>query len=66
MTRDQINTKLNAMKQQKNTPVAMIEAFEAMAKVDQSLTGEQKIHRINEIMAATLRRLERKDAAWCF
>ncbi len=43
MTRDQINSKLNAMKQQKNTPVAMIEAFEAMAKVDQSLTDEQKI-----------------------
>jgi hypothetical protein len=62
MTRDQINTKLDAVKQQKNTPVAMVEAFEAMAKVDESLTDEQKMQRINEIMAATLKRLERKDA----
>jgi hypothetical protein len=63
MTRDQINTKLDAMRRQKNTPVAMIEAFEAIAKVDQSLTDQQKIPRINEIMAETLKRLERKDAA---
>ena len=62
MTRDQINTKLDAVKQQKNTPVAMVEAFEAMAKVDESLNDEQKMQRINEIMAATLKRLERKDA----
>ena len=50
------------MKRRNQTPIPLIEMFDALLSRDPRLGAKQKYRRYDKIMAATLERLERKDA----
>ena len=62
MTHDQMAQELRALKRRNETPIALIEMFDALLSLDPRLSAKQKRKKYNEIMATALERLERKDA----
>jgi hypothetical protein len=62
MTDDQLTEQLHELKRRNETPIPLIEMFDAMLSLDPRLSAKQKRKRFDKIMAATLERLERKDA----
>jgi predicted protein tyrosine phosphatase len=62
MTDDQLAEQLHELKRRNETPIPLIEMFDAMLSLDPRLSAKQKRKRFDKIMAATLERLERKDA----
>ena len=61
MTDDQL-AELHELKRRNETPIPLIEMFDALLSLDPSLSPKQRRKRSYEIMAAALERLERKDA----
>ena len=62
MTDDQLAEQLHELKRLNDTPIALIEMFDALLSLDPRLSAKQKRKRFDKIMAATLERLEPKDA----
>ena len=62
MTDDQLVEKLHELKRCNQTPIALIEMFDALLSLDPRLSAKQRRKKSYEIMAAALPRLERKDA----
>ena len=62
MTRDQLAEELHELKRRHETPLPLIEMFDALLALDPRLSAKQKRKKENEIMARALARLERKDA----
>jgi hypothetical protein len=62
MTDDQLAKALHELKRRRETPLPLIEMFDELLSVAPGLSAEQKRRRSDEIMAAALKRLERKDA----
>jgi len=62
MTRDELARELHRLKRRNETPLALIEMFDALLSLDPSLSAKQKRQKSKEIMATALARLERKDA----
>jgi hypothetical protein len=62
MTDDQLIEELHELKRRNETPIPLIEMFDALLSVDPRLSAKQKRRRFDKIMVATLERLERKDA----
>ena len=62
MTDDQLAEQLHELKRRNETPIPLIEMFEALLSLDPRLSAKQKRKSFDKIMAATLERLERKDA----
>jgi hypothetical protein len=53
---------LHELKRGNETPIPLIEMFDALLSLDPRLSAKQKRKRFDKIMAATLERLQRKDA----
>jgi hypothetical protein len=53
---------LHELKRRRETPLPLIEMFDELLSLAPGLSAKQKRKRSNEIMAAALKRLERKDA----
>jgi len=62
MTDDQLVEELHELKRCNQTPIALIEMFDALLSLDPRLSAKQRRKKSYEIMAAALPRLERKDA----
>jgi hypothetical protein len=62
MTDDQLAEELHEMKRRNETPIPLIEMFDALLSLDPRLSAKQRRNRSNEIMARALERLERKNA----
>ena len=62
MTREQLAEELHEMKRRNETPIPLIEMFDALLSLDPRLSAKQKRMKSTEIMARALERLERKDA----
>jgi hypothetical protein len=62
MTDDELVAELHELKRRNQTPLALIEMFDALLSLDPRLSARQRRKRYYEIMAAALERLERKDA----
>jgi hypothetical protein len=62
MTRDQLVQELHRLKRRNETPLALIEMFDALFSLGPTLSAKQKRKKAHEIMATALARLERKDA----
>jgi hypothetical protein len=62
MTLDELARELHRLKRRNETPLALIEMFDALLSLDPSLSAKQKRKKAHELMAAALARLERKDA----
>jgi hypothetical protein len=62
MTHDQLAQELHALKRRNETPIALIDMFDALLSLDPGLSAKQKRKKYDEIMATALQRLERKDA----
>ena len=62
MTDDQLAEQLHELKRRNETPITLIEMFDALLSLDPRLSAKQKRKSFDKIMAATLERLERKDA----
>ena len=62
MTDDELVKELHELKRRNQTPLALIEMFDALLSLDPRLSARQRRRRSYEIMAAALERLERKDA----
>ena len=62
MTDDELAKELHELKRRNETPIPLIEMFDALLSLDPRLSAKQKRKRLDKIMAATLERLERKDA----
>jgi len=62
MTDDELLKELHELKRRNQTPLALIEMFDALLSLDPRLSAKQRRKRSYEIMAAALERLERKDA----
>ena len=62
MTDDQLAEQLHELKRRNETPIPLIEMFDALLSLDPGLSAKQKRKSFDKIMAATLERLERKDA----
>jgi hypothetical protein len=62
MTDDQLAKELHDLKRRNETPIPLIEMFDALLSLNPRLGAKQKRKRSYEIMAAALERLERKDA----
>ena len=62
MTDDELAKELHELKRRNQTPIALIEMFEALLSLDPRLTTKQKRRIFDKIIAAALERLERKDA----
>jgi hypothetical protein len=62
MTDDELAKELHELKRRNQTPIALIEMFEALLSLDPRLSTKQKRRRFDKIMATALERLERKDA----
>jgi hypothetical protein len=50
------------LKRRSETPLPLIEMFDALLSLDPRLSAKQKRKRSNKIIATALERLERKDA----
>ena len=62
MTDDELVEQLHELKRLNQSPIALIEMFDALLSLDPRLTAKQRRKKSYEIMAAALHRLERKDA----
>ena len=62
MTDDQLAKDLHELKRRNQTPIPLIEMFEALLSLDPKLSAKQKHKRFDKIMATALERLQRKDA----
>ena len=62
MTDDELVDELHELKRRDQTPIPLIEMFDALLSLDPRLSAKQKRKKSYEIMAAALERLERKDA----
>jgi hypothetical protein len=62
MTRDQLAEELHELKRRNETPLPLIEMFDALLSLDPRLSPKQRRKKSTEIMAKALKRLERKDA----
>ena len=62
MTDDQLVEELHELKRRNQTPIPLIEMFDALLSLDPRLSAKQKRKKSYEIMTAALERLERKDA----
>ena len=62
MTDDELVDELHELKRRNQTPIPLIEMFDALLSLDPKLTAKQRRKKSYEIMAAALERLERKDA----
>jgi len=62
MTDDELAEELHELKRRNETPIPLIEMFDALLSLDPRLSARQRRKRSYEIMAAALERLERKDA----
>lgn len=62
MTVDQLAKELHELQRHSETPVPLIEMFDALLSLAPRLSAKQKRKRSNKIMATALQRLERKDA----
>ena len=62
MTDDHLVEELHELKRRNQTPIPLIEMFDALHSLDPRLSAKQKRKKSYEIMAAALERLERKDA----
>ena len=62
MTDNQLAKELHELKRRRETPLPLIEMFDELLSLAPGLSAKQKRKRSDEIMAAALKRLERKDA----
>ena len=62
MTDEELITELHELKRRNETPIPLLEMFDALLSLDPRLTTKQRRKKSYEIMVATLQRLERKDA----
>jgi hypothetical protein len=62
MTDNQLAKELHELKRRRETPLPLIEMFDELLCLAPGLTPKEKRKRSDEIMAAALKRLERKDA----
>jgi len=62
MTDDELVEQLHELKRRNQSPIPLIEMFDALLSLDPRLTAKQRRKKSYEIMAAALARLERKDA----
>ena len=62
MPDDQLAKELHELKRRSETPLPLIEMFDALLSLAPRLSAKQKRKRSNKIMATALERLERKDA----
>jgi len=62
MTDNELVDQLHELKRLNQSPIALIEMFDALLSLDPRLTAKQRRKKSCEIMAAALHRLERKDA----
>jgi hypothetical protein len=65
MTDDELAEELHELKRRNETPIPLIEmfdAFDALLSLDPGLRGKQRRKKTRKIMVAALERLERKDA----
>jgi hypothetical protein len=62
MTDDELARDLHELKRRNQTPIPLIEMFEALLSLDPRLSAKQKHRRFDKIMATALERLQRKDA----
>ena len=62
MTDNELVDQLHELKRRNQSPIALIEMFDALLSLDPRLSARQRRKRYYEIMAAALERLERKDA----
>jgi len=62
MTHDQVAKELHELKRRNETPIPLIEMFDAVLSLDPRLSGKQRRKQFDKIMARALERLERKDA----
>jgi hypothetical protein len=62
MTDNQLAKELHEQKRGRETPLTLIEMFDALLSLAPGLSAKQKHKRSDEIMATALKRLERKDA----
>jgi hypothetical protein len=62
MTVDQLAKELHELKRRRETPLPLIEKFDALLSLAPGLSAKQRRKRSDEIMATALQRLERKDA----
>ena len=62
MTDDHLVEELHELKRRNQTPIPLIEMFDALLSLDPRRSAKPKRKKSYEIMAAALERLERKDA----
>jgi len=62
VTDDHLVEELHELKRRNQTPIPLIEMFDALLSLDPRLSAKQKRKKSYEIMAAALVRMERKDA----
>ena len=62
MTNDELTEELHELKRRNETPIPLIEMFEALLALDPRLSAKQRRKKSTQIMARALERLERKDA----
>jgi hypothetical protein len=62
MTVDQLAKELHDLKRRRETPLPLIEMFDELLSLAPGLSAKQRRKRSDQIMAAALQRLERKDA----
>ena len=62
MTDNELVDQLHELKRLNQSPIALIEMFDALLSLDPGLRGKQRRKKTRKIMVAALERLERKDA----
>jgi hypothetical protein len=62
MTVDQLAKELHELMRRRETPLPLIEMFDALLSLAPELSAKQKRKRSDEMMATALKRFERKDA----
>jgi len=62
MTHDELVEELHELKLRNETPIPLIEMFDAVISLDPRLSRKARRRKFDEIMATALERLERKDA----
>jgi hypothetical protein len=60
MTDNQLAKELHELKRRRETPLPLIEMFDALPSLARGLRAKQKRKRSDEIMATALKRLERR------
>jgi hypothetical protein len=62
MTDDELAEQLHELKRRNQTPIPLIEMFDALLSLDPRLSAKLKRKQSTQIMTRALERLERKDA----